>query len=204
MVQSRLKVLSELCCLFPVSRAGIEDVRFNHANRRWGANFSTVEIGKSLIRQFFIDRHIAVTEFKGFETQEIRGKYGYRKIKDKSADRFEAHCSDSLALACEVGISEHIEPGRLIVVDDTYRPVRRKLHDTQPAKGGVRETYSTGSVAGLRKGLLIGTAKRTGRLCGITNGSLRYHDQHGKRQAVKFAAWISSQFITRSGDSAVA
>jgi hypothetical protein len=106
-VQSRLKVLAELCRIYPVTLAGIEDVRFNHAANRWGANFSTVEVGKQMIRQWFSDHHVTVTEYRGFETKELRQQYGYRKIKDKSADRFEAHCCDSLALACEVGIGEH-------------------------------------------------------------------------------------------------
>ena len=49
-VDSRLKILRELCRIYPVSVAGIEDVCFHHAARRWGANFSTVEIGKAKIR----------------------------------------------------------------------------------------------------------------------------------------------------------
>ena len=203
LVQSRLKVIGELCRMYPVTLAGVEDVKFNHAARKWGSNFSTMEIGKQAIRQWFTDSHITVAEYQGYETQELRKAFGYRKIKDKSADRFESHCCDSLTLACDVGFGEPVSPGPLVVVDDTYRPIRRKLHDTQPAKNSVRERYSTGTVVGLRKGLLIGTASRTGRLCGIINGSLRYHDRQGKRQTIQAAAWISSQFITRSGDSSV-
>jgi hypothetical protein len=202
-VDSRLKVIGELCRIYPVSVAGVEDVCFNHAAKRWGANFSTVEIGKAKIRAFFADRKINVTEYKGHETQELRLGFGYRKTGDKAADRFEAHCSDSLSLACAVGTGERVDPGSFLVVDDSYRPVRRRLHDMQPAKGGVRAPYSTGNVAGLRKGLLIGTGRGPGRLCGISNGSFRYHDKTGKRQTVKAVRWISSEFITRirSGDS---
>jgi hypothetical protein len=205
LVQSRLKVLGELCRVYPVNVAGVEDVCFNHAAKRWGANFSTVEIGKAKIRQFYTDHNINFHEYKGHETQEIRKGLGYRKIKDKSADRFESHCCDSLALACAVGTGEAIEPGPFLAIDDTYRSVRRRLHDAQPAKGGTRDPYSTGIVAGLRKGLLIGTPRGPGRLCGISNGSFRYHDRSGKRQAVKAVRWVSSSFIIRKdGDSPVA
>lgn len=196
-VDSRLKVIGELCRIYPVSIAGVEDVRFNHAAKRWGADFSTVEIGKAKIREFFAGRRVNVTEYKGHETQEIRRGFGYRKTGNKSEDRFESHCSDSLALACAVGTGERVEPGPFLTVDDTYRPVRRQLHHTQPAKGDVRRPYSTGTVAGLRKGLLIGTGRGPGRLCGIKNGSFRYHDKTGKRQEVKALRWISSEFITR-------
>jgi hypothetical protein len=205
-VGSRLKVLGEFCRIYPVTLAGVEDVGFNHAMKRWGGNFSTVEIGKARIRGFFADRRINVTEYKGYETQELRTGFGYRKMSEKAADRFEAHCCDSLALACAVVIGERVEPGPFLVVDDTYRPVRRRLHDTQPAQGGVRLPYSAGSVGGLRKGLLVGTQRGPGRLCGTKNGSFRYYDRDGKRQTAKAVGWISSSFVTRSGggDSPVA
>jgi hypothetical protein len=198
-VDSRLKVLGALCRIYPVSVAGVEDVCFDHAAKHWGAHFSTVELGKARLRQFYIVHRINTIEYKGHETPAIRKEFGYRKIQDKAADRFEAHCCDSLALACAVGTGARVEPGPLLVVDDTYRPVRRQLHDTQPAAGGVRAPYSTGVVAGLRKGLLIGTGRGPGRLCGITNGSFRYHDKDGRRQTIKTVRWISPSFIIRGG-----
>ncbi len=201
-VDSRLKIIRELCRIYPVSVAGIEDVCFNHAAKRWGANFSTVEVGKSKIREFWESRHVNAIEYKGYETQELREGFGYRKTRNKSEDRFESHCSDSLTLACAVCTGERIEPGLFLTVDDTYRPFRRRLHDTQPSQGGIRDLYSTGTISGLRKGLLIGTPHGPGRLCGIKNGSLRYHNQNGKRQVVKIAIWISSSFVVRRKNGA--
>ena len=64
-----------------MSVAGIEDVCFNHAAKRWGANFSTVEIGKAKIRAFFAEQKINVTEYKGHETRELRQGFGYHKTK---------------------------------------------------------------------------------------------------------------------------
>jgi hypothetical protein len=196
-----LKILAELYRIFPIQAAGIEDVRFNHAKHKWGRNFSTVEIGKSLIRKFLQDRNIKLFEFRGYETQEIRKQYGYAKTKDKSANKFTAHCSDSLALACEVELGEHIEPGPMLVVDDTYRFIRRQLHDTQPNANGIRPVYSTGTIKHLRKGLLIGTKTRVGQLCGINKGSYRYYDRNGQRQTAKTIIWVSSHFITKEGNS---
>ena len=197
-VASRLKILRELCRIFPVTVAGVEDVRFNHAAYRWGANFSTVEIGKARIQAFFDEQSVNMHLYQGFETQELRQEYGYRKISDKAVDRFEAHCSDSLALACAMSTGARIEPGRFLVVDDTYRPVRRRLHDTQPAKGGIREAYSRGTVFGVRKGLLIGTnTGKIGQLCGEYKGGYRYYDRAGKRQLVKSLAWVSTHFVMR-------
>jgi hypothetical protein len=194
-VQVRLKVLAALFALYPIQSVGFEDVRFNHARKRWGANFSTVEIGKNRIKRWLTER-AELQLYRGWETAIIRQQYGYRKTLVKSADKFTAHCADALALACAVGINDRVEPGLFLVVDDRYRPVRRKLHDTQPAKGGVRTTYSTGSVSGLRKGLLIGARNgKHGQLSGKVLQSFRYYDIQGKRQATTALRWISTQFI---------
>lgn len=197
-VYSRLKVLRELCRIFPVTVAGVEEVRFNHAAHRWGANFSTVEIGKARIQAFFDERSINVQLYQGFETQELRHAYGYRKSSDKGQERFEAHCSDSLALACAVTTGASIVAGRFLTVDDTYRAVRRRLHDTQPAKGGMRAPYSRGTVFGVRKGMLIGAQNgKIGRLCGEYKSGYRYYDTTGKRQSTKRLTWVSTHFTTR-------
>ena len=202
-VYSRLKILRELCRIFPVTVAGVEDVRFNHAAHRWGANFSTVEIGKARIQAFFDQQAINVQAYQGFETQTLRREYGYRKASDKSAERFEAHCSDALTLACTLTTGAYIEPGRFLTVDDTYRPVRRRLHDTQPAVGGLRASYSRGTVCGVRKGLLIGAINgKIGQLCGENRGAYRYYDNRGKRQSTKHLAWVSTHFVTRERRSA--
>jgi hypothetical protein len=188
--------------LYPISVVGNEDVRFNHVAHRWGANFSTIEIGKTRIRKFIEDRGAKLINFRGFETQELRKKYGYQKTKSKSTNTFNAHCSDALALACEAGSGLRVEPGHFLVVDNTYRSVRRRLHDAQPAPGGLRAVFTRGTVFGLRKGLLIGTSRgRYGQLCGEKLGGYRYYDNQGKRKRAVKLAWISSHFITRNAGS---
>lgn len=199
-VNSRLKIMKEFFKIYPINRVGFEDVRFNHAKHRWGANFSTVEIGKTKIKEFFKSQGAKLFEYKGYETEELRKKYGYRKTSVKNADKFTAHCSDSLALAVDVSVKKHIEPGLFLVVNDKYRCKRRKLHDTQPAKGGIREKYSSGTVFGLRKGLMISTSNnKTGQLCGELKEGYRYYDAEGKRKSAKQLAWISTNFNIRSG-----
>lgn len=205
LVGSRLKVLRELFRIYPIRTVGFEDVRFNHAAKRWGAHFSTVEIGKARIKAFFAQQGAEVIEYRGHETQAVREHYGYRKTKVKSADTFTAHCSDSLALAADVSVGVYVLPGPFLVVDDTYRPVRRRLHDTQPALGGVRAPYSRGTVFGARKGLRIGLPNsKQGRLCGEYRGGYRYYDLDGRRQSAKCLAWVSTHFVTRGGRASAA
>lgn len=199
-VQSRLRILKELVRIYPIKSAGIEDVKFNHAKNRWGKNFSTCEIGKSLIRKFFNHLNIKLYEFAGYETKQIREKYGYKKSSKKGEDVFSSHCSDSLSLALEVSLGEKVEVGKFLVVDDTYRCVRRKLHDTQPTKGGKRAEYSKGTVIKITKGRLLGFEKgKIGRICGRTGEYYFYHDGEGKRKTGKEVRFISTQFIMKKG-----
>ena len=197
-VNSRLKIIRELIKMFPINFVGFEDVCFNHSKHKWGKNFSTVEIGKTKIREFIKSFGIEIFEYKGWETKELREKYNYKKIQNKSKDCFESHCCDSLSLAVEVNCGERIEPNKnLIVVDDTYRPVRRKLFDTQFKKGGIKDKYSRGTVFGLRKGLVIGVKGKVGMLCGELKGTFRYYDEEGKRRSIKKLDWVSSNFVIR-------
>jgi hypothetical protein len=195
-VDSRTKVMRELFRMYPIQAVGFEDVRFNHAKKRWGANFSTVEIGKTRIKDFCKAQGAELFQYQGHQTQELRQRYGYRKTRVKSADKFTAHCSDSLTLAVAVSAGQYIEPGYFLVVDDTYRPVRRRLHDTQPAQGGIRAPYSRGTVFGLRKGALVGLPKGgIGQLCG--EGAFRYYKADGTRGQTKTLAWTSNHIRRR-------
>jgi len=199
-VNSRLKVIKELLKMYPISFCGFEDVCFNHAKHRWGKNFSTIEIGKTKIKEFITSFGIQIVEYKGWETKELRENYGYKKIQDKSKDCFESHCCDSLSLAVDTVCGERITPNKnLITVDDTYRPIRRKLFDTQFKKGYIKPKYSTGIVDKLRKGLIVGTTKGVGKLVGhLSSGyfNIRYTEKETTCRKDGLL-WISTNFDTR-------
>jgi hypothetical protein len=79
----------------------------------------------------------------------------------------------------------------MIVADNRYRPVRRRLHDTQWSKGGLRAAYSRGTVDGMQKGRLIGLpGGRSGQLCGTTKRAYRFYDVRGKRQVGTRICWM--------------
>jgi hypothetical protein len=196
LVLARLGMLDTLRSLYPVTVAGVEDVRFDH-RKRWGKTFSTVEMGKARLQRWYVEASINASFYQGWETKAFRLAYGYAKSSDKKADRFSAHCSDALALAAHVTTEGHVGPGPHLVVDETYRPVRRRLHDSNMGRGGRRIPYSAGTVHGLRKGLLIGTPMgKSGRLCGVYGNGYRFYDRDGKRQSTKALAWVSSSYMT--------
>lgn len=195
---SRLKILREYLRIYPIQKVAMEDVNFNHSKYRYGKYFSTVEIGKNIIRQFFRDNNVNLFEYQGYETKEFREKYGYKKTSSKKVDSFNSHCSDSLALAAEVNCGEYVEPGLFLVVDDKYRCVKRKLHDTQYNKDGIREKYSCGNVKGIKKGRIIYNKKgKNGQLCGPERGRFRYYDINRKRQVMTDILFVCNIFLIK-------
>jgi len=194
-VNSRLKAIREFFKCYPIKKVAIEDVKFNHLDRRYGKNFSTIEVGKNMIKAFIIrkvgrDNYIT---FNGFETQEAREKKRLKKSSNKSLENFNSHCVDSFSIASE--ISEAEPCFNIKVVDDTYRPVKRKLHDTQPAKGNVREKYSTGNFKGIKKGTIC----EFGQIVGGTKNNCWVRNSDNKRvgKNIKKIDWLSHRFKTK-------
>lgn len=188
-------MINEFFSCYPIDVVALEDVCFNHSDKHCGRNFSTIEIGKKRINDWIRQRS-SLQFFKGYETEECRARYDYKKSKDKSAEVFNTHCSDALAIATDMSIRKHIQQGKFIVVDDTYRCVRRKLHDTQPSKGGVRDKYSTGNFKGIRKG----TVCNFGQICGgIKENTIRTYDWNSKRisKSVNKVLWLSHKYKTK-------
>lgn len=193
MVNSRLKCINELFKSYPISKVAIEDVKFNHRDKRWGRNFSTIEIGKTKIKDFIVDKvgRSNLISFKGTETFDIRKKRGLKKSSNKSSETFNSHCVDSFAIASE--LVECKNPKKeVITIDDTYRPVRRKLHYTQFEKSGIRRKYSSGNFKGIRKSSIC----EFGQVVGGTKSYAWIKNSENKRigKSVKKIDWLSHSF----------
>ena len=196
MVNSRLKCIKEFFKYYPISKVAIEDVKFNHRDNRWGKNFSTIEIGKNMIKAFIIgkvgrDNYIT---FEGRETKKLREELGLKKGSNKSAEHFNSHCVDSFSIASEIS---NAEPNfNIKVVDDTYRPTRRRLHDTQFSKGGRRDKYSTGNFKGIKKGSIC----EFGQIVGGTKKTYFIRNSDNKRIGRNNISWLSHNFKLKSED----
>ena len=216
MMISRLKAINEIMKCYPIKKVVIEDVKFNHKAKKWGKNFSTIEVGKNYIYAEIKGRlgKRGLKLVKGYETFKLLKKYGLRKNRNKSQEEFYTHCVDSFVIASEQfkkeqkgfmkRIGNKINDKNLIVVDDTYRAVRRRLHDSKFSKGGVRPTYSSGSFKGIRKGTLC----ELGQICGGTDNYFSIYpleEKKGKekriRKSIKKINWLSHQFKRRRSNS---
>lgn len=194
MVQSRLKAIAEFFRCYPIDAVALEDVKFNHRDKRWGKNFSTIEIGKAQINRW-VRQRAGLEMFSGYDTKKCREKYSYKKSGDKGAEVFNAHCSDAIAIATDLYAQEHITQGKFIIADDTYRPVRRRLHDTQPSKGGIRAKYSTGNFKSVRKGTIC----QDGQIVGGTKKLFWIRNQENNRIGRTHLSWLSHHFKIHEG-----
>ena len=189
MVNSRLKAIKEFFKCYPISKVVIEDVKFNHKDKRWGKNFSTIEIGKNMIYDF-IKEKCDLGLFEGRETKKLREELGLKKGSNKSAEHFDSHCVDSFSLAYQFS---NAKPNFDIkVVDDTYRPKKRRLHDSQFSKGGKRDKYSTGNFKGIRKGSIC----KFGQIVGGTKNYVYIRNSDNIRivKSLNKISWFSKSF----------
>lgn len=153
-VNSRLNCISELFKCYSFDAVALEDVKFNHRDKHYGRNFTTIELGKKRLYDY-IRAKVGTGNlilFSGMDTMGFRDKHNLYKSKDKSAKKFSSHCVDSFVIANE--LSQSIPNKNLIYVDDNYRCIRRRLHDAQFTKGGIRAKFSTGNFKGIRKGTI--------------------------------------------------
>ena len=171
-INSRLKCMSEIFKCYPIDAVALEDVCFNHRDNKWGKNFSTIEVGKKMINDWIRNKVGAgnLIQFSGYDTQEFREKNNLHKSSDKSSRQFYSHCVDSFAIANE--LSKSMPNESLIYVDDSYRAIRRRLHDTQYSKGNIRKKFSTGNFKGIRKGIIC----EFGQIVGGTKEQIWYQD----------------------------
>lgn len=85
-VETRLKVVRELCKIYPVKLIITEDVRYNHYKFRDGKHFSTVEIGKTLAYQEY--RKLAKLKLESLTPMPGGRSSAYPSLSPGSGSRF--------------------------------------------------------------------------------------------------------------------
>ena len=164
--QLELRVVTELCRLFPISR-----IVYEYVEARGSKSFSPVMVGQKIMLGWLSKLAPVETQF-GYETANLRTQLGLVKSKDKSAQTPESHAVDGLALACSEFIkyesfqtaSSHGHGwfGSVQITPSIFKVIRRppisrrQLHLMVPAKGGMRRKYGgTTTRHGVRKGDLV-------------------------------------------------
>lgn len=153
--QWKLRVCNWLTKMFPVEVFVVEDIKaVTKGQHRWDVSFSPLQVGKEWFYKELV-RLAAVETKSGGETKELRDGLGLRKIGNKQAEVFEAHCIDSWVLA-DWWTGGHTTPDntRLLCVTP-LRFHRRQLHRLEPEDGGIRKPYGGTRSLGFKRGSLV-------------------------------------------------
>jgi len=169
-VQLRLKIASELCQIFPIKHIVVEDVRFNHYQKKWGKFFSTVEIGKTRLYSE-LEQLGKLFLLEGWQTKKARDYYGITKCSQKDKLIKESHANDAIAMCCEL-YQKKVDSLSPFYVWRRFEFVRRSLHRQNFQKGNIRPNFG-GTTNGtfFRKGDYVEASqgKKTfrGWVCGL-------------------------------------
>jgi len=169
-VSFRLKIIKELCKIFPIIRIAVEDVAYNHYAKRGGRYFSTVEIGKTMLYEA-VESIGELVLFNGWQTASARKKYKIKKTKKKDAVVPESHANDAVAMLCEI-YDKDIDGKAPFWYWTRPELVRRSLHRDNFQKGGIRPRFGgTSNGNFIRKGDYVEGEKAgkvyRGWVCGL-------------------------------------
>jgi hypothetical protein len=187
--QWKLRLVSWLCQLFPVSIFAVEDVKAttHQGKRRWNRYFSPLQVGKLWFYEE-LGKLAPVWSMQGFQTKELRDELGLKKTSNKTAEVWQAHCVDAWVLAYAViGGCRTPDNTRLVCITPLIWH-RRQLHKLQPAKGGKRRREGGTLSLGIKRGTLV-KHPRWGMayVGGTMNGKLSLHEPGTGRRITQSA-----------------
>lgn len=179
--QLELKVIQELCKVFPVTDIYFEyvkadvDLTSGRKGARSGKGFSAVMVGqKWMLKQ--LENLANVHTIYGWQTSNLRKHLRLEKSKDKAEQTPSSHAVDGVALACyqfleykahhSANNHGHSWQGQVLITPCQFMVIkrppvsRRQLHLMLPSKGGQRRKYG-GTITrhGIRKGDFVKAVK---------------------------------------------
>jgi hypothetical protein len=143
--------------VLPLTDVVVEDVqaviRKGKAGK-WNGSFSPVQVGKEHLYRVLREMGLHVHLKEGWQTKEVREKYGLKKTKSKSKQSFGSHAVDAFVLAASVRGAAKPTCTRLWYVVGAVLH-RRQLHRLQASKGGERKPYAGTRSLGYKRGTLV-------------------------------------------------
>jgi len=139
---AKLKILSQLKKILPISDAIVEDVCATTKKncKRWNTNFSPIEHGKQWFYREIEKLGLKLHLRQGWETKELREKFRLHNTCQKDKKTFNSHAVDAWVLAASItGATKPSWLGLFYWI--SIRLHRRQLHKLQPGKGGIRSPY---------------------------------------------------------------
>jgi hypothetical protein len=180
----KVRVARWLSRYYPITRIVIEDIAAitRPGKHGWNRSFSPLAVGKAWCYDE-LDQIAPVLPLSAHYTKPLREQAGLIKCRDKTSDRWEAHCVDSFVLA-SYAVSGPSKPEQTDVLYlMPLRFHRRQLHRLQPERGGKRKPYGGTISLGLKRGWWVRHPKwGIAYVGGTLNGRISLHEmQTGKR-----------------------
>lgn len=196
--QWKLRICHWLSGVYPITTFVVEDIKAEaRGRRRWDVLFSPLQIGK---RWFYAELGALgrVETRQGWETKELRDQHGLKKISNKLAEKFAAHCVDSWVLA-NWFVGGHAKPDneRMLLITP-LRFHRRQLHYLQMSKRGTRKPYGGSLSHGFKRGSLIKNSKFGGitYVGGFLRDCISLHSTVTSARLTQSAKLTDCKFLT--------
>jgi hypothetical protein len=215
---AKARIVWQLKRTLPLTDAAVEDVcapTRPGRGGRWNDSFSPVQVGKAHLYGELVAMGLRVHLREGWETKQLRERFGLKKAKEKAEPSFASHAVDAWALAAAVSGATRLSCQRLWYLVPV-RLHRRQLHALQPSKGSFRRPYGGTRTLGVKRGTLVEHARYG--LCAIggadrKRGRVSLHEYRTNRRVtqearleecvrrtwVAFRTWLVSR--RRSGAS---
>jgi len=196
---AKLRLLKQLIKILPISDVVVEDIRAETKKgcRRWNSCFGPIEQGKAWFYSQIKTSGVALYLKRGWETKELRDKFGLKKSSQKSKKSFSAHAVDAWVMAASIsGASQPTWLG--LIYWTPIRLHRRQLHAFQPFKGNIRRPYGGTRSMGLTRGSLVNHVKFG--LCYIGGTQKERVSLHGLRtgkRVTQSAKILDCRILTR-------
>jgi RRXRR protein len=159
--EAKARVIVQLQAIMPLTAVVVEDVQAltrKGKEGKWNRSFSPAQVGKEHLYRLLREMGLEVHLKEGWQTKELRDKYGLKKTKSKSKQCFESHAVDAWVMAASVSGAEKPTCHRVWYLIPA-RLHRRQLHRLQTSKGGVRKPYGGTRSLGVKRGTVVTHAK---------------------------------------------
>jgi RRXRR protein len=155
--EAKTRIVRQLQRIVPLTDAAVKDVcaeARSGRGGRWNGSFSPVQVGKEHLYREVEAAGLRLHLRQGWQTKELRERFGLRKSRNKSEPTFASHAVDAWVLAAEVSGANKPTCRRLWYLVPV-RLHRRQLHAFQWTKGGVRRPYGGTRSLRLKRGTLV-------------------------------------------------
>src|SRR5258708_16100282 len=159
--EATARIVTQLKRILPLTDVVVEDVQAvtrEGKGGKWNLGFSPVQVGKEHLYRLLGEMGLKVHLKAGWQTKELRERYGLKKTRSKSRQSFDSHAVDGWVIAASVSGAEKPSCTRLCYIVGAQLH-RRQLHRLQASTGGERKPYGSTRALGLKRGTLVRHAK---------------------------------------------